>query len=216
MTMPPRLCEIGELERGDHFHLTDSDECWFWGEYTPFEHTDGKKWDYSPTNRLIFNFKKKKGAGGYQYKAEALDQIAGAFVKIIKWNKGNPNRTALIPMPPSKRRTDPDYDARMLNLLKGIEQKVGFTLDIRDCLSCDGSQTASHESQDRPTIETLFSAMSFNNQEGRPKDRPNRIVLFDDVLTTGAHFQAACRRLRQYFPDVPIAGIFIARVVRPN
>jgi len=58
MMMPPRLTVIGDLERPDHRYLPP-DAQYFWGEYTPYEHTQGKRWDYSPTNRLIANFKKK-------------------------------------------------------------------------------------------------------------------------------------------------------------
>ena len=39
------------------------------------------------------------------------------------------------------------------------------------------------------------------------------IGLFDDVLTTGAHFRAASAVLKQSFPGVRIVGLFIARRV---
>jgi predicted amidophosphoribosyltransferase len=40
---------------------------------------------------------------------------------------------------------------------------------------------------------------------------PNIIALFDDVLTTGAHFVAARNVLRSRFPQAQIIGFFIAR-----
>ena len=40
---------------------------------------------------------------------------------------------------------------------------------------------------------------------------PRALGLFDDVLTTGAHFKAAQRVLQHRFPGIPIAGIFPAR-----
>jgi hypothetical protein len=43
--------------------------------------------------------------------------------------------------------------------------------------------------------------------------KPQNIALVDDVLTTGAHFRAACAVVKQVFPDVPIVGLFIARRV---
>jgi len=39
------------------------------------------------------------------------------------------------------------------------------------------------------------------------------IGLFDDVLTTGAHYRAASAVLQQAFPGVRIIGVFIARRV---
>jgi predicted amidophosphoribosyltransferase len=42
---------------------------------------------------------------------------------------------------------------------------------------------------------------------------PQVIGIFDDVLTTGAHFKAAQTVLRQQFPGAQIIGFFIARRV---
>ncbi len=40
---------------------------------------------------------------------------------------------------------------------------------------------------------------------------PDAIIIFDDVLTTGAHFKAVEAVLRTHFPELPIAGLFLAR-----
>ena len=41
---------------------------------------------------------------------------------------------------------------------------------------------------------------------------PSAICIFDDVLTTGAHFKASeAIFLRTAFPHVPLAGLFLAR-----
>jgi predicted amidophosphoribosyltransferase len=42
---------------------------------------------------------------------------------------------------------------------------------------------------------------------------PQAIGLFDDVLTTGAHFRAASNILQKAFPGVRVIGVFIARRV---
>jgi hypothetical protein len=39
---------------------------------------------------------------------------------------------------------------------------------------------------------------------------PARIGIFDDVLTTGAHYRAARIVLSHRFPQVPVVGFFIA------
>jgi len=47
-----------------------------------------------------------------------------------------------------------------------------------------------------------------------PGDRrppPGVIYLFDDMLTTGAHYVAAARKLAEVIPGVPIVGNFVAR-----
>ena len=43
--------------------------------------------------------------------------------------------------------------------------------------------------------------------------QPQVIGLFDDVLTTGAHFKAAQSLLNKAFPGVRVIGLFIARRV---
>lgn len=41
-------------------------------------------------------------------------------------------------------------------------------------------------------------------------------MLFDDLLTTGAHYVAATRHFGEAFPGVPVVASFVARRVVPN
>lgn len=218
--MPQRLTEVGEHERPDHYYLPASAKCFFWGEYTPYEHTNGKKWNFSATNQLLSNFKKKldrKGQADWQYKAVACQQIAQAFSKFWKWgNLHEKHRVAVIPVPPSKARTDAAFDPRMLDMLKAIATKVGFQLDIRDCLSFSGKYAASHESTARPTPDELSGELSFDRAIGKPNQQPGLIFLFDDMLTTGAHYVAATQMLAKQYPGVQLVGNFVSRRIVPN
>lgn len=220
MTMPTRLTVVGDIERPDHHYLPADARCYFWGDYTPHEHTNGLRWNYSPTNQLIANFKKKMdraGQNGWHYKGEATARIAAAFSKFWRWEAVvQTHQVALIPIPPSKARGDPLYDSRMLNVLQGIAARTGVGLDIRDCLSFDGRHAASHESDNRPGPDDLYDSMSFDRGVGCPNQRPGCIFLFDDMLTTGAHYVAAVRRLEEFFPGVPVVGNFVSRRVVPN
>ena len=166
------------------------------------------------------NFKKKldrKGQSDWQYKAAATQQIAQAFSRFWKWGElHEQSRVALIPVPPSKARADAAYDARMYELLSAIATKSGVNLDIRDCLSFSGKYAASHESAARPSPADLCEELSFSNAIGRPSKQPGLIFLFDDMLTTGAHYVAASQVLAEHFPGVPIVGNFVARRIVPN
>lgn len=220
MTMPSRLRVVGDHERPDHYHLPQGTNCYFWGEYTPFEHTDGKNWNFSPTNQLICNFKKKVDRRAYpdwQYKLQATERIAQAFSKFWKWPELHEQyHVALIPVPPSRPRGDPAYDPRMLDMLNAISRRAGRQLDIRDCLSFSGRYDASHEVAERPTPAQLLAELSFDAMAGRSAQPPGAIFLFDDMLTTGAHYVAAADRLTQHFPGVQIIGNFVARRIVPN
>ena len=70
MKMPPRLTVVGDLERPDHSHLPAEAVCYCWGEYTPSKHIDGPAWNYSATNQLVSNFKKKLDRQHQQRQAE--------------------------------------------------------------------------------------------------------------------------------------------------
>lgn len=218
--MPQRLTEVGEHERPDHFHLPVTAKCYFWGEYTPYEHTNGKKWNFSATNQLMSNFKKKldrKGQSDWPYKAAATQRIAQAFSQFWKWdNLHEQYGVALVPIPPSKARTDAAYDARMCEMLNAVSVKAGVKLDIRDCLSFSGKYAASHESADRPSPAELYAELSFDHAAGKLERPPGLIFLFDDMLTTGAHYVAAAQLLAQHYPGVQIVGHFVARRIVPN
>ncbi|KWF09533.1 hypothetical protein [Burkholderia pseudomultivorans] len=218
--MPQRLTAVGTLERPLHAHLPQNASCFFWGEYTPYEHTGGQNWDFSATNQLISNLKKKmdrQGQYDWRYKTGAIQQVAAAFAQFWQWGSLNAQyRVCLVPVPPSKARTDPMYDPRMMDILRGIEQRSGIALDIRDCLSFSGANTASHLQQVRPTPEDLYQDLVFDSTIGRPAHQPGVIFLFDDMLTTGAHYVAASRKLGEYFPNVQVVGNFVARRIIPS
>lgn len=73
------------------------------------------------------------------------------------------------------------------------------------------STVAVHDQEDRPRPEEIQANYAIDQTLLNPK--PQNIALVDDVLTTGAHFRAACAVVKQVFPDVPIVGLFIARRV---
>jgi len=219
MTMPNRMQVISDVERGDHYYITPLHRCYFWGEYTPFEYTGGARFAYSTTNQLIGNFKKtmdRKGRPEWSHKTAAISKIALALSELWNWDALRTNNVALVPVAPSKAKTDAMYDDRTVQVLRQLEQRVGFALDIRDILSMDGKLVASHKNTGRASPEDLAACMTVQYQNNAQANPPAAIMLFDDVLTTGAHFVAASSKLTTIFPNVPIVGIFFARTCRPN
>lgn len=109
--MPSRLTEVDALARADHHYLPAYLRCFFWGEYTPFEQTKGQRWNFSATNQLLSDFKKKmdrQGQPDWPFKAKATQRIAESFARFWNWqNLHTQQRVALIPVPPSKARSDP-------------------------------------------------------------------------------------------------------------
>ena len=51
-TFPRRFTKVDDLTRADHSYLTETDACYFIGEYTA-----RKGFSYRATNNLVLNFK---------------------------------------------------------------------------------------------------------------------------------------------------------------
>lgn len=196
---------VDELLRPLYPHLTAADQCYFLREYT-----SGRGFAHSETNRLILNLKKspdRRDRPEWHYKELAIQQVAREFRESL--NLQRLRAVTFVPMPPSKRKDDPLYDERMLQMLRTMD--VDGQLDIRELLLLSASTTAAHATVTRPTIEELVANLTID--EGLTHPPPTSIALVDDVLTTGAHFVAAKRVLTTRFPGIPIRGLFVARRV---
>lgn len=205
--MANRLQSIDQLLLPDHYYLGVDDECYFYGEYTVkggFAH--------SSTNRLILNFKKdmnRRGNPDWRYKGEAIREVANTFTSLNDWPQLQ--NFTWIPIPPSKDKSDPDHDDRLIQTLQAM--KASFqNLDFRELVRIKQSRPAAHGNENRPTPQNHYS--NFEIDESLAAPAPASIVVFDDVLTTGSGFKAMKRLLSEKFPGVRIIGVFIARTRR--
>ena len=204
--MALRLTRIDELTRGDHWYLGEADECYCLGEYTA-----RKGFAFSETNQLIANFKKsveRRGRPDWKYKGAAIRTAGSAFRAALSeaWLA----RATLVPVPPSKAHADPLYDDRMMQMLAVATQ--GLQADVRELVRQQASTEAAHLSDVRPTPAQL--AANYVIDEAAAGGPPPTVIgVFDDLLTTGCHFQAMKATLAARFPEVPILGMFIARRV---
>jgi hypothetical protein len=204
-TFPRRLTKIDDLTRPDHSYLTAADECYFLGEYTA-----RKGYRFSTTNNLIINLKKpmdRQGRPEWPYKARAIQTVAEALHAAL--NDKARQTLILVPVPPSKAKTDPLYDDRLMQVLHGIWP--GQTIDVRELIVQPQSSDAAHDRADRPKPAALEARYVIDRGLLRPK--PQIIAVVDDLVTTGAHFVPIRNMLRREFADIPIMGIFIARRV---
>jgi len=199
---------VDDLLRPLYAHLAASDQCYFLREYT-----SGRGFTHSETNRLILNLKKspdRRGKSEWRYKEQAIRQVAREFRASI--NLQRLRAVTFVPMPPSKHKTDPLYDDRMLQVLRAMDEE--HQLDIRELLLLTESTAPAHAAVARPTIEDLIVNLEIDDAVSTPA--PTSIALVDDVLTTGAHFVAAKRMLTSRFPGVSVRGLFVARRIFPD
>ncbi len=205
-SFPSRLTKIDELTRGAHSHLEVGDECLFFGDYTA-----RKDWSHSATNKLILNFKKpvvRRGKPEWRYKAQAVNAVAEAFSSNIGKAFGS---ITLVPVPPSKLKTDPEYDDRMMDMLRALRAPAGLVPDVRELVVQTMPMPAAHESANRPPPEEWEKVYAVD--EALAVGNPQWFGIIDDLLVTGCRFRAISNVLRRRFPTARITGLFIARRV---
>lgn len=117
-----------------------------------------------------------------------------------------------VPAPPSKRRDDPEYDDRMIQVVQKFCD--GSNLECRELLLTTKNRQAAHASEARRDQEELRKTLKVNPACAKPA--PGGVLLFDDVLTTGCTFKACEAVLQEAYPGIPVLGIFIARRAIPR
>lgn len=198
-----RLLEVDETNREQHHHLTKDDVCYHLGEYR-----QRAGYSFSKTNSLISNLKKtldKKGQRGWSYKEKAIDTVAGNLRAIL--GKKAIEKWTFVPAPPSKIKTDPLYDDRLVKILQ--KMGAGYNIDIREMIYHLSSKEPDHTSDNRQSLSDLEANMRLDRSLLAPS--PTNIIIFDDVLTTGAHFVVIKKLLKAQFPAARIIGLFVAR-----
>jgi hypothetical protein len=205
-SFPSRLTKIDELTRGDHTFLEAGDECLFFGDYSA-----RKGFSHSATNQLILNFKKPfrfRGTASWRYKALAISDAANAFTQNLG---GALSQLTLVPVPPSKLKTDPEYDDRVMDMLRAIRAPTGVKPDIRELILQTRPMAAAHDSDNRPPPRDWETAYIID--ERIATNEPQWIAIVDDLLVTGCRFRAISNVLKRRFPSARITGLFIARRV---
>ena len=180
--LPQRFTEIDALTRPDHYYLNEDDYCLYLGEYTA-----RAGFSHSQTNQHIFNIKapiRCRGTGRWRWKEQSMSIAARALRAALGKKIG---QFTFVPVPPSKSKSDAEYDDRMIRIL--TQMGKGFDVDIREMIEQDRNMVPSHEAQQdgiaRTPIDDLDDAYSIDNAQCGPTRRYLAVV--DDVLTTGAH-----------------------------
>lgn len=212
--MPATLTRLDEASRADHIFLTASDRCAFLAQYCSGSGSDNR---HGFCHRLIQNFKcepsrTRSDRRRARYKQEAIATF-GAWLR-----QAVPRRLAesctWVPIPPSQRAEDPDFDDRLARTLQLSFE--GYDVDVRSLLSQTSSTPRDHAGRVRLSEQALLQVLRIDEAKLLLRPVRGRVVLFDDVLTSGKHFKCCERRLKEVLPDVPIAGVFLMRRAPPR
>jgi predicted amidophosphoribosyltransferase len=192
--------KITELELPDHVFLTDEDECYYFGNYSP-----GKSFKHSETNQTIFNLKKPMSAKGkheWKYKTQSIDKIGKNIAANL--TRALLPDVVLVPIPPSKPPSHPEFDDR-------IERVVNFAAPFQgaNVLRTLVARDPMHNGQNQRSVESIYQSLEFvENPETLIR---GVCILVDDVLTTGASFRACKQKLLELDGVNRVIGFFGAR-----
>jgi hypothetical protein len=89
----------------------------------------------------------------------------------------------------------------------------GQQIDIRE-LVIQVTNTDSARTLGGARMAAAELARLYRVNEALSTPTPARIIVFDDVLTSGAHFKAMQSVLSERFPGAQILGLFVARTVQ--
>jgi len=112
----------------------------------------------------------------------------------------------LIPVPRAGF-TRPNTVWPALTICKALE-KSGLGTSVATVLRRATAVPKSAGSQQRPTLDQHYRSLAVQGS----LEHPRRIVLVDDVVTSGTTLMAAARRIAEAFPKASITAFAVARV----
>lgn len=203
---------LDDSMRTDHACLTATDRCWCLAEYQP-----GTNYRVSKVNQMIFNLKCRPSIASadprrMHYKVLAMDAVARVLRAAL--SRSSVETATWIPIPPSRPARDADYDDRLQRIL--AQAFDGYDLDLRRLLYQTEVTAPDHTRAHRLSADALYRIIGLDRRLLDIRPLRARIVLFDDVLTTGKHYKCCERRLRDTLAAIPISGLFVARRVLPR
>jgi predicted amidophosphoribosyltransferase len=195
-------CTLRRLDSAayhDHYFLAADDACWYLGEYRCGGRGGGVLGDLGDLVRQL------KWGGACQEAVRALAELlrAGverAWVESATW----------VPIPPSQPQHDPDADVLTTILRQAF---ADYDLDVRGVLRQRTPRVPDRRLRARARFHTLYESLCVEDVALSATAPRERIVLFDDVLTSGKHYQCARQRILETDAKVPVCGVFLTRRV---
>lgn len=183
-----------------HIFLTGC-EIWYAREYDPNEQVSGG------AKSLVLNFKKKIGIkeshpNQWYWRNKDLQTFGDELLKLFGGRSFH-----LMAIPGSKPWSHPDNNQRFQDLFKYLLSKQP-NLVIHwpiDAINAVPSSAEEDGSRDPEIIKSNYRWLGFIGSN------PEKILIIDDVLTSGAHFKATVDFLRENGFEGIMKGIFWAK-----
>lgn len=202
---------VDPIAKSDRPNLLNDDVCFY------FMTRDSRGFMASQANDLMNDFKKDVERFADRrdvlaYKDDAIRRCARYVASFFEERKGyfDGLPVSLVPMPTSIPKRTQGWDYRLDALCKLVSNEVPW-VRYEPVLDIKGRVTPSHAGGTRD-VEILENMIEMT---GPISSAPlgGWVVLFDDILTTGAHY-AACRNLlgKKYGSrcNYSLIGLFLA------
>lgn len=187
--------------------LGPDDVCYYWREYTA-----QRVYHHSPTNQLIANLKiEPSEKHRLHHKQAAIGQVADEMISLLRENIFE--KYGFVPIPPSKKREDENYDNRLIRILRCIETKLSQKMDIREPFYQKETTEAAHKAIPERRLNKEELLHLYEVEQSALGNFPKNVIIFDDILTRGDHYKAVKEKLETLFGELRIVGLFIARTV---
>ena len=182
----------------------EKDICFYAREYI-------SRGDYasSECNQLVQNFKKspdKIDTPQWKHKLHAIKKFASELEMAF----ANKSYTISF-IPTSKKRGSKDYDDRFDRLISIICKSCPNLIYEEPIEIEDDCHSASKQggSRDSKEIYKTYIWKGFHNI-------PEKLIVIDDVVTTGGHFLAYKKMILENCPDIEVIGLFWGMTIWPD
>ena len=186
-------------------HIKDTDICLYAREYL----SGNKNMSFSQlneTNRLIVNLKKspekKTKPKEWWHREQAVTKFKTETEQLFR----ETFNIAITAIPSSKHKDHSEYDNRFEDLFKEL-LKSWPNLTIEWPIEIKETVTATHFEENRKLPKDIKDNYIWKGF----KKSPEKLFVFDDVLTSGAHFRAVSDFLKENEYKGQIIGIFWAK-----
>jgi hypothetical protein len=177
-------------------------------------YTIGQGFEFSETNQAVLNLKAPiSNSKRRPYKLRAIEQCAREVSEFFTQSVDPTFSIVLVPIPPSKTRSHPEYDDRMEQVATLVAQRCSNVTWL-PLLDASVNSESFHSRSDSRDPNEVYQLMTVNVSQIQFYNPASHIILLDDVLTSGSHFTAAREHLLELFLDAPIHGIFWAKAER--
>ncbi len=205
---------LGGKHKPYHIDQID-DDCYFILDYTP-----RGGYPASDDNQLVFDLKADPKAVAGQRRRHhirlSVKNFAEALMKPITYYRQFFRHISLIPIPNSKSKDDPKYHNNLEVVGQMLESKFDQQVKLETPIVNKAARRKACQTgrrRDRQYINQLkanFRWLGLNNH-------PELIIIYDDVITSGAQFKAVKEFILSNLKNQPrprIVGLFWAHTAK--